>query len=147
VVFKTDYWAVVDALKAKLEELKTAGVLKNVVLGEERLENAYPVAFILPKPYVVKEGVPGLEEHPIAVDVLAVHWDYSFEAGLKKAVDAAADCRDKLYEDRTLGKTCNDLFVKSFGPSVEKQKDAKGSKKFHFTSMLDTVCVRLFVEV
>ena len=150
MVFKTDYWAVVDALKTKLGELVTSGTLKEIILGEEsagageeHVRAGYPVAFILPMPYTVKADIPGLEEHPITVDVLIVHQDYDFQAGLKTAVNAAADCRDKLYADKTLGKACNDLFVESFGPSYEKQKD---NKAFLFRSRMKTVCVKLFFE-
>ena len=137
--FATDYLAVVDAVKAKLVELKTAGSLKEVYFGPRSKVGPNPVAYVVPVPYEVA-GEERVEHHPIRVTVVVAGRDADVEAGLRANIVLAGDCRDKLYVDRTLGGLVSDLFVTSFGPLVEQDENM-----YLFRSELRVTLTRLWI--
>lgn len=120
--FGEEYLAVIDAVKTKIEELKTAGDLENVYFGPRSKMGPYPVAFIVPARYDVEfEG--RMEYHPIAISMVVVSRNSDVEAGLRANILLAAKCRDKLYEDRSQGGLVNRTKVGSFGPEIEQDEN------------------------
>jgi len=116
MTFQTDYWAVINAVKAAVETLKTGGTLKDVVTGQRTTVAEFPVGFVIPIRDVIDQETTAKNRHHIGVRVVIINADLDPETSLTTAINIACDTYDAIILDRTLGGKCEYLYPTNFEP-------------------------------
>jgi len=116
MTFQTDYWAVINAVKTAVETLKTAGTLKDVIIGQRTTVAEFPIGFVIPIRDPITQETVAKNRHAIGVRVVIVNQDPDPVTSLITAINIACDTYDAILADRTLGGACEYLYPSNFEP-------------------------------
>jgi len=126
-----------SALKTKLQELVSSGVLAKVFEGfEENLSDVYPAVYIDVVSHGFEAITPNKDEFRMEVDLEVECFNEEYSLGKEEARKVVMQIRDHLVADRTLSNTADVLHVESHDFEAEAYPDGY---LFHGTISVEIV--------